>query len=60
LQLLGVRVLDMSRVISAPTATRFLAALGAEVLRIDPPGADEVALGGANDIMLGKRWAVAL
>jgi crotonobetainyl-CoA:carnitine CoA-transferase CaiB-like acyl-CoA transferase len=56
--LLGVRVLDMSRVISAPTATRFLAALGAEVLRIDPPGADEVALSGANDVMLGKRWAL--
>jgi crotonobetainyl-CoA:carnitine CoA-transferase CaiB-like acyl-CoA transferase len=56
--LLGVRVLDMSRVISAPTATRFLAALGAEVLRIDPPGADEVALGGATDVMLGKRWAL--
>ncbi|WP_051397059.1 CoA transferase [Bradyrhizobium elkanii] len=54
----GVRVLDMTRVVAAPMATRLLAALGAEVLRIDPPGADEVALGGANDIMLGKRWAL--
>src|SRR5579875_1445092 len=33
----GVRVLDMTRVLAGPVATRFLAGLGAEVLRIDPP-----------------------
>ena len=39
----GVRVLDLTRVIAGPFATRFLAAWGAEVLRVDPPGFEEVA-----------------
>ncbi|RII42277.1 CoA transferase [Galactobacter valiniphilus] len=33
----GLRVLDLSRVIAGPTASRTLAALGADVLRLDPP-----------------------
>lgn len=39
--LTGLRVLDLTRVIAGPVATRFLAASGARVLRIDPPGWDE-------------------
>jgi hypothetical protein len=39
----GVRVLDLTRVIAGPVGTRYLAAFGAEVLRIDPPGFEEVA-----------------
>ncbi|WP_067538027.1 CoA transferase [Nocardia crassostreae] len=42
LPLRGVRVLDMTRVIAGPVATRALAMLGAEVLRIDPPGLPEI------------------
>ena len=38
----GVRVLDVTRVIAGPVGTRFLAAYGAEVVRIDPPGFAEV------------------
>ena len=39
----GLRILDMTRVIAGPVGTRFLAAMGAEVLRIDPPGFEEIA-----------------
>ena len=38
----GVRVLDLTRVIAGPIGTRFLAAYGADVLRLDPPGFAEV------------------
>ncbi|MGH3653445.1 CoA transferase [Glutamicibacter sp.] len=33
----GLKVLDLTRVIAGPTATRTLAALGAQVLRVDGP-----------------------
>ncbi|MEZ3498693.1 CoA transferase [Pantoea sp. KPR_PJ] len=54
--LLGVRVLDLTRVIAGPVATRFLASLGAEVLRLDPPGWDEPSLD--EELGCGKRRAV--
>jgi hypothetical protein len=51
----GVRVLDLTRVLAGPVATRFLAGFGAEVLRIDPPLWDEPAV--VPDVTLGKRCA---
>jgi hypothetical protein len=51
----GFRVLDLTRVLAGPVATRFLAGLGAEVLRIDPPDWDEPAI--VPDTTLGKRTA---
>lgn len=37
----GVRVLDLTRVIAGPVATRTLSLLGADVLRVDSPGLPE-------------------
>lgn len=51
--LAGVRVLDLTRVLAGPVATRFLAGYGAEVLRIDPPDWDEPGV--VPEVTLGKR-----
>ncbi len=40
--LAGLRVLDLTRVIAGPVASRTLALWGADVLRVDPPGLPEV------------------
>jgi hypothetical protein len=54
--LAGIRVLDLTRVIAGPVATRTLAGWGAEVLRIDPPDWDEGG-GLLVDVLAGKRTA---
>lgn len=51
----GIRVLDLTRILAGPVATRFLAGYGAAVLRIDPIGWDEPAV--EPEITLGKKRA---
>lgn len=53
--LAGVKVLDLTRILAGPIATRLLAGFGADVLRIDPPGWDEPGV--VAEVTLGKRCA---
>lgn len=53
--LAGVRVLELTRIIAGPVATRFLASYGAQVLRIDPPDWEEPVL--EPELTVGKRCA---
>jgi len=53
----GVRVLDLTRVVAGPVATRTLALLGADVLRIDSPHLPELPAQHL-DTGFGKRSAL--
>jgi hypothetical protein len=53
----GVRVLDFTRVIAGPVCTRFLGALGADVLRLDPPSHPDLRAGVVADSLIAKRSA---
>ncbi|WP_210643168.1 CoA transferase [Pseudomonas sp. Tri1] len=53
--LAGLKVLDLTRVLAGPIASRFLAGLGADVLRIDPPTWNEPGV--VPEVTLGKRCA---
>ncbi|MDJ0321996.1 CoA transferase [Pseudarthrobacter sp. PS3-L1] len=55
--LAGLRVLDFTRVVAGPTSSRTLAAWGADVLRVDPPGMPEL-LSQHVDTGFGKRSAI--
>jgi hypothetical protein len=53
--LAGIKVLDLTRILAGPIATRLLAGFGAQVLRIDPPEWNEPAA--VAEVTLGKRCA---
>lgn len=40
--LMGVRILDLTRNIAGPVATMFAAEMGADVIKVEPPGGDEM------------------
>ncbi|MEO1562628.1 MAG: CoA transferase [Pseudomonadota bacterium] len=51
----GLKVLDLTRVLAGPVASRFLAGFGADVLRIDPPWWNEPGV--EPEVTVGKRRA---
>lgn len=59
--LAGTRILDLTRVVAGPHCTRMLAELGADVIKLEPPGGDQarqgVSLGslGFAQLNVGKR-----
>ena len=54
----GVRVLELGHYVAAPFATRLLADLGAEVIKVEPPSGDPVRQWGAHYKGSSPWWSV--
>ncbi len=56
--LAGTRVLELGHYVAAPFATRLLADLGAEVIKVEPPGGDPVRQWGKRHKGSAPWWSV--
>lgn len=58
--LAGLRVFDLSRILAGPTCTQLLGDLGADVIKIERPGGDDMRYGPPNktwsDRGMGTSW----
>lgn len=57
MQLQGVRVVDLTRILSGPFCALLLADMGAEVIKVEPPGGDPLRAQGAR--VEGLSWYFA-
>ena len=56
--LAGIRVLELGHYVAAPFATRLLGDLGADIIKIEPPGGDPVRQWGARYKGSSPWWSV--
>lgn len=56
--LAGIRVLELGHYVAAPFATRLLGDLGADIIKIEPPGGDPVRQWGARYKESAPWWSV--
>lgn len=56
----GVRVVDISSSYAAPTATMFLADMGADVIKIEPPGGDDARAWGPPFVGDESAWFLSV